>query len=387
MRRFSFLPWRWTIGLAGLFLGGSGCNGPVGITPPPPAEKPKIESDLATTTLPAEAVRSLGIKSETVARKEVQDRLQLTGWVMARQRNEVTVTAPVAGYVRAASQADAKANFTPINGLPVQQGQELFSLVPVLSPVERIKMAAEKRTYENELQKAKESVAVAATELKRVDDLYRNGGLRTEQDVEQAKLKLRHAQQDETAAQDKLKLFAAGSGTDATVKTMSIRAPRSGTVLTVHVSPGQYVAAAAPLVTIVDLSSPWVRVPVPEHDLLRVDTRQRIVIALRHNGTNNGNSWLEGRPVAVVPQVDSARRTADLVYELTPLPRKLTASDAVSAVMPALVKDQMVTVYVPLGTKRKECVVPYAAVVFDAYGGAWVYVDKSGESSDKHLYE
>ena len=55
--------------------------------------------------------------------------------------------------------------------------------------------------------------------------------------------------------------------------------------------------------------------------------------------------------------------------------------------LPALAKDQMVTVYVPLGTARKECVVPYSAVVFDAYGGAWIYLDKTAKEAETHLYE
>src|SRR5262249_4146442 len=44
----------------------------------------------------------------------------------------------------------------------------------------------------------------------------------------------------------------------------------AGTVLIVHVSPGQYVPLAAPLVTVADLSQLWVRVPVPEQELPHV---------------------------------------------------------------------------------------------------------------------
>ena len=407
MRNLDRLGRRWELAL--ILITAVGCSKPPSVSAPPAAEKPKAESDLAMTTLSSEGVGSLGIRSETVPLKEVQDRLQLTGWIMARQGNEVTVTAPVAGYVRAPAGAMGNSTSTPVNGLPAQQGQELFSLAPVLSPVEQIQMAALKRGFENELEKAKESVAVADADLKRIKSLFEKGGLRTEQDVQQAEKTLKHAQQDLAAAQDKLKLFGSSVGPEATLKTMPIRAPRSGTVVTVHVSPGQYVAAAAPLVTIVDLSSPWVRVPVPENDLLRVNVREPVVVALRQNGTANGEHWLEGRPVAAVPQVDPVRHTADLVYELALLSHKVTASAAALAVtqlaaadnswlflpgmlhetsrLPALAKDQMVTVYVPLGAKRRQCIMPYSAVVFDAYGGAWIYVDKTGTAAGKHVYE
>src|SRR5262249_11764767 len=152
-----------------------------------------------------------------------------------------------------------------------------------------------------------------------------------------------------------------------------IRAPRTGTLLSVLVSPGQYVPAAAPLMTIADLSQLWVRVPIPEHDLPRVDRRQAATLVLKSagSGTHPGDSGLDRsfpiQPVAVVPQVDTARHTADLIYELP----------ALAAERGVFAKDQMVTVSVPLGEQRpqKETVVPYSAVIFDAYAGAWIYFD------------
>jgi hypothetical protein len=112
----------------------AGCTRSPAQPAPPAAEKPKAESDLSHTTLSAEAVRSLGIRSEPIRTQPVQEHTQLTGWVMAKQGHEVTVTAPVAGYVR--EPADAKG--CPVPGVAVSQGQQLLSLEPVLSPVEQI---------------------------------------------------------------------------------------------------------------------------------------------------------------------------------------------------------------------------------------------------------
>jgi multidrug efflux pump subunit AcrA (membrane-fusion protein) len=86
---------------------------------------------------------------------------------------------------------------------------------------------------------------------------------------------------------------------------------------------------------------------------------------------------LTAKPLAVVPLVDPIRHTADMLYELT-LP---------SEQRPILAKDQMVTVQLPLGRQRESTVVPYSAVIFDAYAGAWLYLDKTPPGSETHTYE
>ena len=63
-------------------------------------------------------------------------------------------------------------------------------------------------------------------------------------------------------AREKLKLFA---GTPP----REVRSPRSGTLMTILVTPGQTVPQAATLATVADLSRLWIRVAVPESDLSR----------------------------------------------------------------------------------------------------------------------
>jgi multidrug efflux pump subunit AcrA (membrane-fusion protein) len=277
----------------------AGCDhGRANPTPPPAAaEKPRSEADLAQTTLSRDAAEKLGVRSEPARVEEVQDHARWTAFVQARQGSEVILTAPVAGYVRpAANPADA-----PIAGINVKTGQELFRLEPVLSPVEQIQLAALKRGVEGELTKAKASVAAAQSELERIEGLH-SQGLRGQQDVEQARARLQHAREDLAAAEDKLKLFADAAGTDPKLRPVSITSPAAGTVLAVPVSPGQYVPAAAPLATLADLSTLWVRVPVPESDLARID-RQHPAQLPRKAGEGG---TIVARLVALVPQVKRA---------------------------------------------------------------------------------
>jgi RND family efflux transporter MFP subunit len=365
--------------LLSFLLAPSGCQPPASpskYVAPKPVEKPHVESDLTRTTLADDEVKSLRVRSEPVRSAEVQERLPFTGWVMVKQGNEVTVTAPLAGFV-----ADpGKGGALPVAGLPVKKGQELFQLEPVLSPVEQIQMAALKRDMEKDLTKAQEMVTVSTLELQRVEKLFKQK-IRQEQDVEQARAKLRSAEADLEGAKDKLRLFGGEAGQGGThLKPVAVRSPRGGIALTVLVSPGQFVQAAAPLVMVADLSELWVRVPVPENDLPKLDPKRAATVLPRSNGHAKDAAGqpvrLEAEPVAFVPLVDPAKHTADLIYRL----------DAGKTTMP-WAKDQMVDVLVPLGDKRKESVVPYTAVVYDSYGGSWVYLDRSKQGDNKHVFE
>jgi cobalt-zinc-cadmium efflux system membrane fusion protein len=294
----------------------------------------------------------------------------MTGWIMVPPAHEVTLTAPLGGFVR----ASAMTGMLPVPGAAVRQGQELLRIEPVLSPLEQIQIAGLRRGVESDLKKARESIALAESDLKRVDELFKQK-LRGQQDVEQAQTRLKLAQEDFATAEDKLKVFTAPGGNEKTGATaLPITAPRAGTVLSVPSSPGQFVAAAAPLVTIADLSKPWVRVPVAEHDLPRVDKTRSLTVLVA--GGADGPLRLQAAPVAQVPQVDLLRHTADLIFELEK-----------SVKAPHFAKDQMVTVLMPEGETTEASLVPYAAVVFDAYGGTWVYVDRTADAAPQMMFE
>ena len=128
--------------------------------------------------------------------------------------------------------------------------------------------------------------------------------------------------------------------------------------------------AAAPLLTVADLSQLWVRVPIPEHDLARVDRQQPATVVL--HSTDARAPHIPATPVACVAgSTRSPHRRHDL---------------RASSGSTFLARDQMVTVHVPLDGRREECVVPYAAVIFDAYAGTWIYLDQTTDGAAQHVY-
>jgi multidrug efflux pump subunit AcrA (membrane-fusion protein) len=347
------------------------------------AEKPKSEADLARTTLSDAHYASLHIKSEPAKTVPVQQHLTLNGWIIAPPGKESVLAAPVSGYVRLPGQNGS----FPAPIQKVTQGQELCVLEAVPTPVERAQLNAQlvqmqslRRSIESELVKARDSLTLAQSEQKSVAELVASR-IRGKQDLEQAETKVKHAKADLDAAQDKLRLFDASFGNieKDLLRPQTLTASQAGTVLAVHVSPGQFVAAGTPLVTIADLSQPWLRVPVAEQDLQRIRASEKIEIQLAPGGPR----W-QASPEGLVPLVDPVRHTADLLYRLD-LPAGNTKEEG-KRPPPVLAKDLMVTVLIPLGEKRPETVVPASALVHDAFGGTWLYLELS-PGKGHHVFE
>lgn len=324
-------------------------------------EKPRVEADLAYITVSKKAFQAIGLQTQPLTLRPVQERLTLTGWIMAKPGHEVIMTAPAPGYVR----LNKGVTRAPIAGDRVVMGQELLAIEPVLTPVDQIQLAALKRSVESELAKAKTSLANATKEFERIRELHAKN-LRSQQDLDQGQKTLEHAREDLAGAQDKLKLFA--------MSNIPLRMPRAGVVLALHASPGQYVAAAAPVVTVIDMQPAWLRVPVPEFDLPHIDAQQKIAVTWKNGSGSGPTAGFVAHPVGRVAQVDPLRHTADFWYELEPM------KDA------TFFKDQMLTVYMPLSKSQPSQVAPYGAVVFDTHGSAWIYLDRTKADDKQHRF-
>lgn len=343
--------------------------------PAPVVQKPKSEAELAFISLAEKAVKSLEIRTQAPRIDDVQEYLALPGWIMAAPGHEVIVTAPAAGYVRMASEM----GHVPAVGEAVGLDTELFRLEPVSSPAEQIQIAALKRGVESELAKAKVSLKVAHSEWERLKVLVEQK-LRGQQELDLAKKTVDHAGEELAAATDKQKLFDQPA--------LPIRAPRAGKVVMVHANPGQYVAAAAPLVTVLDLKPAWLRVPVPEFELAQVDGSAPVQVIAKHmpaakNKTlaypyDKDKQFVQATPVGRSPVVEPGKHSVEFHYELAPLP---------SLSAPAWSKDQLVTVNVPLNRRQRETVVPYSAIVLDIHGSAWIYLDRTPPKSHEHRYQ
>jgi RND family efflux transporter MFP subunit len=211
----------------------------------------------------------------------------------------------------------------------------------------------------------------AEIEYKRAVELKE---IKTKQEFEQAKKALDFAQEEFKAAKDKLTFFE--------TQSITLKAPLSGVILQLHVGPGQYVQTSAPLVTIIDLQPVWIRVPVSEYDYEIVDTTSKVEVAYKNanHGRTDKPATFTAKLAARVPLVDPIKHTGDLWYEL----EGVKDTDR-------FVKDQMVTVKVPLRSQlakaEKASVVPVSAVIYDAKGHGWIYLEITKDGDAKHRFE
>jgi multidrug efflux pump subunit AcrA (membrane-fusion protein) len=83
----------------------------------------------------------------------------------------------------------------------------------------------------------------------------------------------------------------------------------------------------------------------------------------------------KAKPRGLVPLVEPETNVAQMLYELKGSVKGLVA------------KDQQVIVYVPMSEKREQTTVPYSAIVFDAYGSSWIYLEKTPPSAKQHVFE
>lgn len=332
------------------------------------------ETDLTTIRLTPAAEKRLGIVTVAVSISDVRRTRTYPGEVVTPPGRSVVVAAPVAGVVLAPDGGIPRA------GMAVDDRTPLLLLTPgadgddrMMAVADRISLARARADVmsarvEAEGQVKQEQVRVEATRirLERADRLRReSAGSERAYDDAVAESELAHAALDAArnrlaALEQVLKELQTGEHTG-----IAIPAPLAGLVRVVHVTPGQVVPAGAPLFEVVATNPVWVRVPVYVGDLGRVamDGPARV------RGLADPPGVADQALSRVYPpgSADPAAATVDLFYEL-PNP------DA------AFRPGQRVGVVLATTATRQRLVAPRAAILYDIFGGAWVYQETAPQT-------
>jgi RND family efflux transporter MFP subunit len=329
------------------------------------------ETDLVIVRLTPEAVERLGITTAPVEIQPMPRRRTFGGEVVIPAGNAFVVSAPVAGTVGEEAGVPL-----PIPGSSVAAGSAILRFTPLLSPERAVPTPAEEVAMANaqaslvslqivadgDVQRGEAEVEAAQIALDRAEQLLQDQ-VGSARDVDDARARLEVAQTTLDAARQRketLDALSLDSSSNATAEPFTIVAPQSGIVRTFQVAEGQTVTAGTPLFEIVDLSHVWIRVPI------YVGQQSEIVIdAEAHILGLEGDADVSGRvaaSVAAPPSADPLAATADLFYEL---------DNAGGEFRPG----ERVGVSLLLQGEAESLTIPNAAVLYDIYGGTWVYTE------------
>lgn len=337
------------IAAAGLVFGcGKSQTSGAKAEPPAKVENAVKEAELTTVKLTAKAEARLGIETRPVEMKKLPGALVVGGEVMALPGQEVRIAAPSAGTVLApADGAGARA------GRAVKKGQEVmrFMLLPPDRDLIGVKEDLALRQVQYDSAKAKAERARGLLAAKAA----------SQKDVEDAEVELARAQGALEAAKGRLSLFA-GAATDdaaAQLSTLSLTSPLDGTVAAVYVASGQTVPASTALFDVARQDPLWIRVPVYVGDLASVDAGADAVI--RPFGGSGGQPVIvNAKPVQGPPLSDAPSASADLFYQIS-------NPDGAFRI------GQKLSVLLAKREAESGLIVPVSAVLYDIYGGTWVY--------------
>jgi RND family efflux transporter MFP subunit len=321
----------------------------------------------------------LGIETAVVELKQVQQHRTFGGEVIVPSGRSIVVAAPVAGVVQAIDQAHF-----PRPGTKVKAGDVVLSLTPILSPerdvptpAEQVQMAGARATLvaaqvtaQGDVQRARTDVAATKISLDRAQKLLadRAGSQRA---VDDAQALAQVAQTSLTAAEERYaqltRLLATldGKEKDAPPSDLTLRAPVDGAIRGLNVSAGQQVVAGAALFEVLDTSTVWIRVPVFVDLLSEIPPAAAgKVVSLDGKSADphaqSSPDALVAKPIDAPPTADASSSSADLYFEV---------SNATGKLRPG----QRVGIDLPMDDEVQAAVVPAAAILYDVYGGTWVY--------------
>jgi RND family efflux transporter MFP subunit len=364
-------------------LGGCGGADEQGHKSEPPATVHQVssETELARITLTETAERRLGISLAKVAKENVLRRRTLGGEMLVPAGRTIVVAAPTPGVI-AAPQDGA----IPLPGQRVQTGQVVLSLKPLLSPdryvpspAELVQMANARATLvaaqtvaQGDVDRSRVEAEAAQIALDRAKKLLadRAGPARA---VDEAQAQLSVAESSLRAAEERarqLERLAAtlDSGGGEQAEPLTLTAPQSGVIRNVAASPGQAVTAGATLFELFDPDVLWVRAPVYVGLLSEVETEAAAQIV--DFDARRRFEPQPATPVAAPPSADSASSTADLYFQI---------ENSGGEFRPG----QRVGVELTLRGEQTGLVVPPAAILYDIYGGAWVYVKTADRTYER----
>ena len=343
-----------------LLLAIGACSGPAPKAPTPPAaahvEHPVTEASLTSVTLSPEAEKRLAIQTVPVTMEQVSGTRMVGGEVIVPPGRAVTVTAPVAGTLVVPPGG------APQPGTRVRRGQRIFGLLPLLPGDRDLRIEADRAMAASTAE-----VEAARQRRQRLEQLLKEGAASLRA-VEEARAQEAVATAAIEAA--KSRLGSVNRSSIGSQGEMSMEAPIEGLLKAVHAAAGQAVASSTPLFDVIAIDTVWIRVAVYAGELADVDPAAPAAVSSLSSGSGGGSGGAPpqaAQRISAPPSADANSAAVDVFYALP----------NTTGFRPG----ERVSVALPLRAGGPALVVPEAAVLYDTYGGTWVY-----EARPNHVY-
>jgi cobalt-zinc-cadmium efflux system membrane fusion protein len=309
------------------------------------------ENTLTRISLTPEAESRLGIKTWKVELRELPKIMRIGGEVIVPPGREVKVIAPAAGTVTGTTNG-----YFPDAGSFVKKGQEVMRLIVIPPETSIISAREDVRVKQKEYE-------VVLAEAERAEKLLANKAI-SEKAYEATRARLVNAEASLNAARGRLNLYE-GKNPDTAVEGLSVfnlESPVNGVIQNINVSSQQTIAASTIMFEVSPIDIFWLRVPVYSGDLNKIDRGRKAIISIMSDETSLPAIY--ATPVRGPLRSDAASASSDLYYEIDNKNGTFRSG-------------QKVSVTLILKSTENGLVVPYSSIIYDMYGGNWIYV-KSG---------
>ena len=291
---------------------------------------------------------SLDFGTALAVERELRESLRVSGEVRPRSGGDVQVTAPMSGRIATSSPI-------PVIGAFLMSGQEVASLSP-FTPA-----PGDRPSLEYAISEAATALDLARRDRERTERLLGSGAIPAKR-VDEARATEATASARLTSAKERLAQYESSRQADAVGPGFVVRAPISGVVAEVGITPGANTVQGDPLLRIVAVDEVYVLANVPESEVHRLAQLAGADIELP--GPNS--TFPAGRLVSKSSFVDPQSRTLSVVYDVPNPGRRLAVGESVF-------------VRLFLSGKTNAVTVPDAAVVDDG-GRPVVFIQHEGES-------
>ena len=268
-----------------------------------------------------------GIRLGKVELREMTGSLATTGVVAVNALHEGVAVSKLPGVVKRLCVAE---------GQKVKAGQ---TVAYVESP---------------EILSLKQDYTVAESEFRMAEREYErqkalaSQGAGVRKNLENSKAALALAESSLKTAEARLRQYGVTPGSSGPDSSIAVKAPISGTVVSVETETGGFADMQTPLVRIVDTAAAFCMLQVPEKDVASIKSGQRVEMRL----TNDPSATFSGKIAEINPVLDPESRAVPVKVELTEKPSGVE-----------LIPGMSVSARVHSGDSRQTETLPEGAVV------------------------